>query len=236
MSVTMYVTIGVCLFSFILLAAGVALIVRNQNRELDDFPTGNVAQPAASFSPSSTVQDAPAAPPPPPAQPPPPVDRPAPALEEQVRRLVDQGRKIEAIKLYREVTGTGLKEAKEAVEMLERGGPMLVLPPTPLPPDNWQAQVAEQLRLGRKIEAIKLYREATGVGLKEAKEAVEAMEAGTMPPPTPAAAPPSGDWRAEVVDFLRRGQKIWAVKRYREATGVGLKEAKDAVDEIERTL
>ena len=29
---------------------------------------------------------------------------------------------------------------------------------------------------GRKIEAIKLYREATGVGLKEAKDAVDGME------------------------------------------------------------
>lgn len=31
--------------------------------------------------------------------------------------------------------------------------------------------------LGRKINAIKLYREQKGVGLKEAKEAVESMEA-----------------------------------------------------------
>ena len=29
---------------------------------------------------------------------------------------------------------------------------------------------------GRKIEAIKLYREATGVGLKEAKDTVDGME------------------------------------------------------------
>ena len=29
---------------------------------------------------------------------------------------------------------------------------------------------------GRKIEAIKLYRKATGVGLKEAKDAVDGME------------------------------------------------------------
>ena len=33
------------------------------------------------------------------------------------------------------------------------------------------------MRGGDKIEAIKLYREATGVGLKESKEAVEAIEA-----------------------------------------------------------
>ncbi len=39
----------------------------------------------------------------------------------------------------------------------------------------WLAQVQEMVRRGKKIQAIKLYREHTGVGLKEAKDAVEAM-------------------------------------------------------------
>lgn len=34
-------------------------------------------------------------------------------------------------------------------------------------------QVQEALRRGNKIEAIKIYRELTGVGLAEAKEAIE---------------------------------------------------------------
>ena len=38
----------------------------------------------------------------------------------EVERLVRAGRKIEAIKAYRESTGVGLREAKEAVEALER--------------------------------------------------------------------------------------------------------------------
>ena len=33
--------------------------------------------------------------------------------------LIQAGRKIEAIKLYRELTGVGLAEAKDAVERLE---------------------------------------------------------------------------------------------------------------------
>lgn len=37
--------------------------------------------------------------------------------------------------------------------------------------------IREQLRSGNKIRAIKLYREQTGVGLKEAKDAVEWLEA-----------------------------------------------------------
>lgn len=37
-------------------------------------------------------------------------------------------------------------------------------------------QVKQAILAGRKIEAIKLHREATGLGLKESKEAVEQLE------------------------------------------------------------
>jgi hypothetical protein len=40
----------------------------------------------------------------------------ASGLSVGVRQLADDGRKIEAIKLHREETGLGLKEAKDAVE------------------------------------------------------------------------------------------------------------------------
>ena len=39
-----------------------------------------------------------------------------------------------------------------------------------------------------------------------------------------------------VHDELRKGRKIHAIKAYREATGADLREAKDAVDELERQL
>ncbi len=38
--------------------------------------------------------------------------------------------------------------------------------------------IADALRAGNKIEAIKLHREATGLGLKESKDEIEAIEAG----------------------------------------------------------
>jgi ribosomal protein L7/L12 len=41
---------------------------------------------------------------------------------------------------------------------------------------------------------------------------------------------------AEVDAFLRKGQLIAAIKRYREVSGVGLKEAKDAVEARQREL
>jgi ribosomal protein L7/L12 len=37
----------------------------------------------------------------------------------EVRALIGQGKKIQAVKVYRDLTGVGLKEAKDAVDMLE---------------------------------------------------------------------------------------------------------------------
>jgi ribosomal protein L7/L12 len=44
------------------------------------------------------------------------------------------------------------------------------------------------------------------------------------------------EFDAELVSLLREGKKIAAIKRYREETGAGLKDAKDAVEEIARRL
>ena len=41
---------------------------------------------------------------------------------------------------------------------------------------------------------------------------------------------------AEVDDLIRRGHKIEAIRRYRKLYGTDLKEAKDAVEAIERQL
>jgi len=48
-------------------------------------------------------------------------------------------------------------------------------PATTLPAES-EAQVRILLAAGRKIEAIKVAREATGLGLKHAKDLVESME------------------------------------------------------------
>lgn len=40
--------------------------------------------------------------------------------------------------------------------------------------------ILQELRSGNKINAIKLYREQTGVGLKEAKDVIDALERGEI--------------------------------------------------------
>lgn len=49
-----------------------------------------------------------------------PAHRVSAADRERIMILLRGGQKIQAIKLYREITGAGLREAKDAVEHLER--------------------------------------------------------------------------------------------------------------------
>jgi ribosomal protein L7/L12 len=118
---------------------------------------------------------------------------------------------------------------------------------------DWRAQVEAEIRADRKINAIKIYREATNLGLKEAKDIVDEIERNIklgLPADFPESSPSSfgdsslsvsdlmsdGDWRAQVEAEIRANRKINAIKLYRESTNVGLKEAKDAVEEMERSM
>lgn len=101
-------------------------------------------------------------------------------LQQEIQQLLENGRKIEAVKRYREVTGVGLAEARNAVESLEQGG---ALPGSrQLSGSSVAEDVMSLLGRGQKIEAIKLYRTQTGSSLKEAKAAVEEIaEKNGMP-------------------------------------------------------
>src|SRR5687767_3432576 len=94
---------------------------------------------------------------------------------DDVRDLVRAGRKIEAIKRYRELTNAGLKEAKDAVEAPDFLTPLPAAPQQHPDEDPRMEEVRSLARASRKIDAIKLHREITGLGLKESKDAVEKM-------------------------------------------------------------
>ena len=85
-------------------------------------------------------------------------------------------------------------------------------------------QIESAMASGNKIEAIKIYRGATGAGLAEAKMFVEELGQNAdvdMPAMVEA-----------VTNALADGEFVLAVKAYRDATGKGLKEAKDFVDAL----
>lgn len=99
--------------------------------------------------------------------------------------------------------------------------------------DERQKEIIDLLKQGRKLEAVKLFRELAGVDLKQALEEIEYIAAGLenepgQEPMTPA--PP--EIPEEVRKLALEGKKIEAIKILRHKTGLGLKEAKDQVDEI----
>lgn len=92
------------------------------------------------------------------------------------------------------------------------------------------AEIERLARSGEKIEAIKLYREHHGASLADAKEAVEAIARGEIAPSAPDHVVTASGSDDEVRALIGKGELIDAIKLYREIHGVGLKEAKDAVD------
>ena len=95
--------------------------------------------------------------------------------DDELRALIESGQKIEAIKRYREMTGAGLAEAKEAVEAIERGAVPLMPAEGRSSDPEFERRLRTHLDHGEFIQAIRYYREQRKTGLKEAKDAVEAF-------------------------------------------------------------
>jgi ribosomal protein L7/L12 len=93
-----------------------------------------------------------------------------------IRSAYFSGRKIEAIKLYRQASGAGLAEAKRFVESLSEDAQVAGNDARTLS-DASIDEIQAALFAGKKIDAIKRYRNASGEGLKEAKEFIDALEA-----------------------------------------------------------
>lgn len=167
----------------------------------------------------------------------------------KVGQLARQGRKVEAIKLYREVFGTGLEEAKDAIDQLAAGNAIAItrtsiqLPQdSPLWTENAQikAEIRQILQNNGKVPAIKRYREIFDTSLKEAKDAVELLEkTGHLPTPSsptwsaissgPANATGKAQSLAEVISLLQSGQKEAAETYFQQAFNVSPEDARQAV-------
>ncbi len=96
-------------------------------------------------------------------------------------------------------------------------------PVSPLP-----AEAQEALQRGEVIEAIKRLRSATGLGLKEAKEVVDARMRGgengegETAPAMPPAAAATTIFSPDVIEAMHRGNKIEAIRLLRgPALGAG---------------
>lgn len=197
---------------------------------------------------------------------------PTTELDQIARMLADQ-QKIMAIKRVRELTRCGLKEAKDYVECPHAvpycmacapdsttGSAQAATPATTDPacpvcherfpllagmdPDRY-GEMAREAARGNKINAIKIAREITGCGLREAKDFIEcphAIPEGMGPATDDAARCPycskglaplpndaRGEVRARVATALLQGRSTEAVKLVGEHTGWSLPDARTYV-------
>jgi ribosomal protein L7/L12 len=113
-----------------------------------------------------------------------------PALVGQLRDLEAKGKKLDAVRLLRKSTGLGLADAVRIVDKLaasgratkpERGTPDIGgaasgngATTANIGPDN-EAELRTLVAAGQQIQAIKMVRELTGMGLKEAKDFVDRL-------------------------------------------------------------
>ena len=126
------------------------------------------------------------------------------SLEGRLAEIADYlqaGKKINAIKVYREVTGASLAEAKDAVDRLDMAmklygtmvvGEAIMEAMQQEMPQQWMSQQGMPMNMDmqnilltemaylisqkKKIQAIKLFRERTGLGLEEGKAVADRIE------------------------------------------------------------
>lgn len=177
--------------------------------------------------------------------------------KERIMIAFHEGRKVRCIQLLSEDLGMSLQEAKDEIDLLltsqaytrflrgEEEAPVSMLPTV-----FSDAEVVRLIQAKKVIPAIKLIREIRRCGLKEGKEIADAMkESGVcskvdgrwVPGAHEGADGEAAPGTAQLDDDLLRklitsGKKIQAIKEYRVKTGASLKDAKEAVDAMEREL
>jgi ribosomal protein L7/L12 len=95
-------------------------------------------------------------------------------LERQIKLLLSQNRKIEAIKLVVDATHCGLKNAKDYIDNFESGKGNVSA--EPVFEKDLDAKLLRLLADGDKLGAVKLYKDTTGLGLAESKDYVDGLQ------------------------------------------------------------
>lgn len=97
--------------------------------------------------------------------------------------------------------------------------------------------VVSMLQQGRRTDAVRIYREQTGAGLREAIGAVDLLDESEDVPAAgkyAASAAVDADLAADLWALLQNGQRIAAVKFCRERTGSTLRQARETVAAVAR--
>jgi ribosomal protein L7/L12 len=181
----------------------------------------------------------------PPAAPSPTASMTMAAADSIVRAMAARGETVQAVKMVREMTGLGLKEAKDYVDSLPNAPPITAVARQVALAASGAGGAAsgasvrtEALALlarGDKLEAIKLVRERTGMGLAEAKDYVEDLAAGQpaagVDPRRPLDDP---RLRQAVTELVAAGQPDQAMRLIQSASGCSIEAARHYIDQVRR--
>lgn len=103
-------------------------------------------------------------------------------IDKRLITLIRDHQEILAIKEYREYSGAGLKEAKEYIDLLKARSVNSANSGDNnaefTPPADLDIRIRQLLNEGKKIQAVKEYRESMGVDLREAKAYVDQVDGG----------------------------------------------------------
>lgn len=109
--------------------------------------------------------------------------------------------------------------------------PSVPVPPRPID-DATVQEITDLLARDRTIQAIKRLREATGAGLVEAKERIDAWHVAGSAATTPETSAVLDELAVEARRVRDSSGPIRAIKVVRERTGWGLADAKAYVDRL----
>jgi ribosomal protein L7/L12 len=102
--------------------------------------------------------------------------------------------------------------------------------------DEQVNEIASQVQAGNKIAAVKLYREWTGSSLLEAKQFVDGVDGRSGPATAGIAEGIDAEQIDRILDALKSGKKLNAVKIYKEASGKPLMESKAFIEDLMKEL
>lgn len=92
-------------------------------------------------------------------------------LEGKIQLLLSKGKKVEAVKLVKDAMNCGLKEAKDFIDGFGR----TAVQPLNIIPADMEAELFSLIRQGRKIDAVKLYKDKTGARLEESVNYINSL-------------------------------------------------------------
>lgn len=100
------------------------------------------------------------------------------AYDREVQHEIAVGNKIAAIRLYRELTGCSLREAKAAIDFLVAHPDYDLLSQGKHDPfgSPIDAGVRDLVRAGQRDEAMRIYRDFTGADAEDARAEIERIE------------------------------------------------------------